>query len=172
MMKVRRRLWPLGVTHVITVALNVLMLMIMATEQIKCTAGRIWYFDLVLPMISELESESFWLMLDFFSTWGGFFYCMFGSKSIFASLTSFVVMFTLTSYLLHLTLRCRGFKSKTAAHRRRMRSCLWTRRRVFWLQKGKSRSAYLLKALERRIKARAYCGIEAREETEQGFTKS
>ena len=125
MMNVRRRLWPtLGVTRVITVAWKVLMLMIMATEKIKCSAGRTWYFDLILPMISDLESESFWLMLHFFSTWGGLFCCMFGSKYIFASLISFGVMFTLTSYLLHLTLRYTGFNRKRAARRRRVRSCL------------------------------------------------
>ena len=124
MMNVRRRLWPaLGVACVITIALMVLMFMIMAMEKITFSAGRTCYFKLILPMIWALQRESLWLMLDFFSTLGGLFHSMFESKCI-ASLISFGVMFTLSGYFLHLTLRFIGYNKKRVTRRRGGRSCL------------------------------------------------
>lgn len=52
-----------------------------------------------------------------------------------------------------------------------MSSCLWTRRKVFWLQSGQSRTAYVLAALDSSIKARKYCGNEASERIEEMSTK-
>ena len=77
---------------------------------------------------------------------------------------SFGVMFTLTSYLVMLTLK---LNRKRVVRRCRVSSCIWTRRKVFWLQKGKTRSAYLLDAQENSIKTHAYCGKEACERTEK-----
>ena len=120
----RRRLWPaLGVGFVITIALMMLIFMIMTMEKIIFSAGSTCYFKLILPMIWALQRESLLLMLDFFSTLGDMFHSMFDSKCI-ASLISFGVMFILSSYFLHLTLRFIGYNKKRVTRRRERRSCL------------------------------------------------
>ena len=131
LMNWRRRLSPaLGASCDILVPFIVLLLMIKTMEKINFSPGRTWDLGLLFPMICDLESKSFWFILDFISTWGGLFYSMIGSECKLASLISFGVMFSLTSYLLVVLLRFRVSKKKRVA-RRGVRSCVWTRRRVF-----------------------------------------
>ena len=118
--------------------------------------GRTWPFLSLFPTINVLESESLWCIVNLISTWSAMFYTMIGSKYTLHSLRILVMMFTLTSYLILLSLNFRGYSSKKGARYRRVNSSLWTRRRVYWLQKGKSRSSYLFDARMSSIKAKAY----------------
>ena len=115
--------------------------------------GRTWPFLSLFPTINVLESESLWCMVNLISTGGAIFYTMIGSKYALHSLIIFVIMFILTSYLILLSLNFRGYSRKKRARCRRVKSSLWTRRRVYWLQKGKSRSSYLYDARMSSIKA-------------------
>ena len=127
-----RRLWSsLGVRCVIAVAFIILMLMITTMAKIKFSEWRTWFDGLLFPMIWDLESKSLWFILDFIFTWGGLLYPMLRSDCILASLISFGVMFTLTIYLRLLSLRFIGSNRKRVARRRRVRSSLWKRRKVF-----------------------------------------
>ena len=162
MMNVRLRLrHVLAESSVITLTLMVLLLMIMTTEKFKFSVDRTWNLEIIWTNICNLESEILWLMLGFLYTWGGLLNCIFETQFMLASLISFGVMCTLTGYLLHLTLRFRRFNRKRVTRRPRVRSCLWTQRKVFWLQRGISRSAYVFEARESSIKARVYFGNTA-----------
>ena len=128
-----RRLWPaLGVRCVLAVAFMILMLMIMTMAKINFSTGRTWFVGLLFPMICDQESNSLcYILLDMIFIWGGLLYPMLESDCIIAFLISFGVMCTLTSYLLLLSSRFLGFNRKRVARRRRVRSSLWTRRKVF-----------------------------------------
>ena len=52
-------------------------------------------------------------------------------KDTLASLTCFGMIFALTNYLVLLLLRFGGYQRKRGVQRCRVRSCLWTRRKVF-----------------------------------------
>ena len=108
----------------------ILMLMIMTMAKINFCTGRTWFVGLLFPMICDQESKSLWIILDWIFTWDGLLYPMLGSDCIIAFLISFGVMFTLTSYLLLLSLRFVGSNRKRVARRPRVRSSLWTRRKV------------------------------------------
>ena len=160
----RGRLYrALNVNYVILV-IFIAFLLIRNMENIEFSAGMMSDFGLLLSIVYDLESKLFWFMLNIFLSCDGLFYAMLGPKYTLASLFSFGMMFTLTSYLVLLTLR---LNRKRVVRRCRVSSCIWTRRKVFWLQKGKTRSAYILDALENSIKARVHCGKEARERTEK-----
>ena len=127
-----RRLCPtFGKKCLIAIAFIILLLMITSLTKITFSAGKTLFVGLLFPMICELESKSLWFMLDFIYSWGGLLYLILGSDCILAFLNSFEVMFTLTSYLLLLSLRFIGCNRKRVARRRRVTSSLWTRRKVF-----------------------------------------
>ena len=132
LMNWRRRLWPaLGVRCVLAVAFIILMLMITTMAKFNFCTGRSWFVGLLFPMICDQESKSLTFILDWIFTWEGLLYPMLGSDCIIAFMISFGVMFTLTSYLLLLSLRLIGSNRKRVVRRRRVRSSLWTRRKVF-----------------------------------------
>ena len=84
-----------------------------------------------------------------------------------ASLTGFWMILALTSYLVLVLLRFGGYQRKRAVQRCRVRPCLWTRRKVFQLRRGQSRTKYILAARECSIKARKYFGNEAFERIQE-----
>ena len=109
----------------------------------------------------ELESKLF-RFINLILTSGGLFYAIPSYKFILASLLSFGTMFTLSIYLFLLSLR---FNRKRIIRRRV--SYHQTRRKVFQLQKGQSRSAYLVAALESSTKARAHNGKKVCQRTQE-----
>ena len=64
-------------------------------------------------------------------------------------------MFSFTIYLVLLSLR------QKSVRRCRVSSCLWTRRKVYQLQRGQSRTTFILAARDSSIKARKCCGKES-----------
>ena len=118
-----------------------------------------------------MESKLLRSSVDLSLTSGGLFFIMHKPKCILVSLISFGMMFALTVYLVLLSLRFKGYHKKRGVRRFRVSSCLWTRRKVFWLQSGQSRTAYVLAALDSSIKVRKCCANEARERIEEMSTK-
>ena len=107
-------------------------------------------------LLCTLGTYILFLTLKLIATWYGLSNFNLEPKHTLASVLSFGMMFILTSYLVVATLK---LNRKIIRHR--VNSCIQTRRRVFQLQKGKTRSSYLLHALENSIKGRAHCGKEA-----------
>ena len=168
----RQHLWSaLDVGFVVTAAFIVFLLMITTVLTTELATGGMWPLKSFLQKIFGQESELFGYMVDFISTWGGLFYALLAPKCTLPSLLSFGIMFTLTSNLVLLSLRFGGCKRKKVVRRCRVRSCLWTRRKVFWLQKRLSRSAYVLHALQNSNKARTYCKKSARERAGEVSTR-
>ena len=64
----------------------------------------------------------------------------------------------------------RGSFRNKIVQRFRVRSCLWTRRKVLWLHSGLSRSEYVLDALQSSMNARANWGKKVNERTEGMFS--
>ena len=112
-------------------------MLITAVENITFSSGRMWTFVLLSSLIYVLECESVRFVIGLFSTWGDLISSIF---DILVSLISCGVMLSLTSFLLLKILRFRGSIKKKAERRCRVRSCLWTRRKVLWLQSGLPRS--------------------------------
>ena len=79
--------------------------MIMIMEKIEFPAGDTSNFLLLLPNVSELGSKLFWFTLNLLSTSDGLFYGILKADYSMASLLSFGVMFTFTSYLVMLALK-------------------------------------------------------------------
>ena len=120
-----------GLSFILPAAVIVLMLMITTACEIKISAEMKLPFRSLFPIVNTLQSGYFWCMLHLISTWGGLFYTMIGTKCTLASLISFVMMFALTSYLIFLCLKFKGYNRKTVGRYRRVSSGLWTRRRVY-----------------------------------------
>ena len=116
------------------------------------------------------ESKLLRGMVDLSSTSAGFYSIMQRPKFSLASLISFVLMFGLTIYLVLLSFTFTGCYKKRGIRYCNASSCLWTKRKVFLLQKGKSRTAYVLAALESSIKARKCCRNEASERIKEMST--
>ena len=110
-------------------------------------------------------------MVDLNSSSQGLFSIMDWSKCTLASLISFGMMFALTIYLVLLSFRFRGCHKKRGERRCRVSSPVWTRRKVFWLQRGQSRTVYVFASMESSAKARKSCGKEAPERIEEVSTK-
>ena len=79
-------------------------------------------------------------------------------------------MLSLTSFLLLKLLWFRGSFRKKIVQRCRVRSCLWTRRKVLWLHSGLSRSEYVLDTLQSSMNVRANWGKKVNERTEGMFS--
>ena len=142
--------------------LNFLWWLIMIMDKIEFSAWSPSDYLMLLPILYELGRSLFMLTLNLLIPWNGLLYVILVSKSTLVSLLSFGVMFTLTSYLVVLTLRLNRKRVRS-----RVNSRNWTRRRVFWLQKGKRRSMYLLNARENSIKARPQREKKARAKTRE-----
>ena len=89
-------------------SLTFLWLMITIMEKIEFPAGITSDVLLLLLNICELGSKLFWFTLNLITTWDGLSYVILKPKYALASLLSFGVMFTLTSYLVVLTLKLNG----------------------------------------------------------------
>ena len=142
--------------------LNFMWWLIMIMDKIELSAWSPSDYLMLLPILYELGRRLFMLTLNLLIPWNGLLYVILVPKSTLVSLLSFGVMFTLTSYLVVLTLRLNRKRVRS-----RVNSRNWTRRKVFWLQKGKRRSTYLFNARENSIKARPQCGKKARAKTRE-----
>ena len=100
-------------------------------------------------------------MVAQFSCLANLFFVMHRLRYTWASLISFWMMFSFTVYLFMLSLRKKGVR------RCRVSSCLWTRRKVYQLQRRQSRTAYVLAALDSSNKARKCCGKESRQKRKE-----
>ena len=160
----------LGVSFVAAAAFIFWMLITTTVEKITFSSGRTLAFGLLSSLISELECKSVRFMIALFSILGDFIYCIFETKCILGSLISCGVMLSLTSFLLLKLLWFRGSFRNKIVQRCRVRSCLWTRRKVLWLHSGLSRSEYVLDALQSSMNARANWGKKAYERTEGMFS--
>ena len=163
LMNGQRRLWfAKGVSFVIIATLFLMLLkVIMCGTELFAKDST---FLSLSPMNNFLESKLFRYMDGLTSTRVDLFSIMYRLKYTLASLISFVLMFALTIYLVLQSLRKKGVR------RSRVNSCLWTRRRVFWLQRRQSRTAYLLAARESSIKARKCCVKETCQRIEEVST--
>jgi hypothetical protein len=85
--------------------LNFLWCLMMIMENIEFSAGSTSDYLLLLPTIYELGRRLLMLTLNLISTWNGLPNSVLAPNSTMASLLSFGLMFTLTSYLMVLTLR-------------------------------------------------------------------
>ena len=130
-----------------------------------------WPFLSPSPPKNIVESKLLKCSVDLSSTLGGLFSLIHKPKCRLVSLISFGMMFALTVYLVLLSLRFKGYHKKRGVRRFRVSSCLWTRRKVFWLQSGQSRTAYVLAALKSSNKARKRCGKEGCKGKEEVSTK-
>ena len=104
-------------------------------------------------------------MVAQFSTFADLFSVMHKLKYTLVSLISFGMMFSFTISLVLLSLR------QKSVRRCRVSSCLWTRRKVYQLQRGQSRTAYVLAALDNSIKARKCCREESSQIIEEQSSK-
>ena len=150
----------------VAAAAFIFWMLITAVENITFSSETTWTFVLLSFLIYVLEYESVRFVIGLFSTWGVLISSIF---DILVSLISCGVMLSLTSFVLHKLWRFRGFMKKKAERRCRVRSCLWTRRKVLWLQSGLSRSEYVLKALRSSMNARANWGKKAHKRNEGMF---
>ena len=85
--------------------LNFLWWLIMIMENIEFSAWGTSEYLLFLPIIYELVSRLFLLTLSLVITWNDLPYVILAPTSTLASLLSFGMMLTLTSYVVVLTLR-------------------------------------------------------------------
>ena len=164
-------MWFATSVSFLVTATFVLMLLIMITYRTQLSTPDRWPFLSSSPTKNIVESKLLKCSIDLSSTSGGLFSIMHKPKCILVSLISFGMMFVLTVYLVLLSLRSMGYHKKRGVRRCRVSSCLWTRRKIFWLQRRQSRTAYVLAALESSIKARKICGNEASEKIEEMSTK-
>ena len=127
----RRCLWSVLFSSSLVTAALILMLMITTDLKKKFSAERTWLFGSFFPTIHPLDCEPLWCVLDFISTFGDLRYSMLGSNCTLVSLISFGMMFTLTSYLVLLSLKLKRFNRQRFARYHRVSSSLWTRRKVY-----------------------------------------
>ena len=132
-----------------------LMLSIMTMCGAILSAENMRPFLSLSPSKIILESEQWRYMVAQFSTLDDLFSVMHRLKYTLASLISFGMMFSFTIYLALLYLRKKGVR------RCRVSSCVWTRRKVYWLQRGQSRTAYVLAAWDSSIEAKKCCREES-----------
>ena len=120
-----RSLWcSTGVSFVVT-SILLLMLLIMTICGTILSTENMWdIFSLYQPK-SILESKQWRYMGTQFSTLADLFSVMHRLKYTLASLISFGMMSSFTIYLVLLSLK------KKSIRRRRVSSCLWTRRKVY-----------------------------------------
>ena len=157
-----------GSFQVIATFFLMLLIMIMCGTQLS--EQDTWHFLSPAPTKIIPESKLLRCFADLSSTLAGLFFFMHRPKCILVSLISFGIMFALTVYLVLLSLRYRRYHKKRGVRRCKVSSCLWTRRKIFWLQRGQSRTAYVLAALESSIKARKCCRNEASERIKEMST--
>ena len=123
--KKRRHLWSaLGLGSVV-ITTFILMLMIATVYKQHISTESMWLYSSFFPY------ESLLWILFFISASCDLLYSMLGSNCTLISLISFGIMFALTSYLLLLSLKFKGFNRPRAARYRTVSSCLWTRRKVY-----------------------------------------
>jgi len=101
-MKGKRCLWFATGVSVLVKATFVLMLLIMITSGTQLSAQDTWPF--LPPSPTIMESKLLRCYIDLSSTSGGLFFIMDKSKCRLVSLISFGMMFTLTVYMLLLSL--------------------------------------------------------------------
>ena len=166
----QQRLWFAIIGSFLVTAIFVLILLIMMCTT-ELSAQDTWSF--LSPSLTKNILEN--ILLRFFvelsSPSAGLLFTIHRPKSILVSLISSAMIFALTVYLVLLSLRLRGYHNKRGVRRCRVSSCLWTRRKVFWLQRGQSRTAFVLAALESSMKATKYFEKEARLRIEEVSTK-
>ena len=128
----QRRLWSAtSASFVVTATFIVLMLLttsMFGTE--FCAEGTRPYMSFS-PTLCILQTKSLRFMFDCTSTLDGFFFFMYRSRCLLASLISFGLMFVVSSHLVLRSFRFRGWYRKSGVQRCRVSSCLWTRRKVF-----------------------------------------
>ena len=120
-----------GASFVVTATIIVLMLLTMSMFGTEfCVEGTRPYMSFS-PTLCILQTKSLRFILDCTSTLDGFFFFMYRSRCLLASLISFGMMFVVSSHLVLRSLRFRGWYRKSGVQRCRVSSCLWTRRKVF-----------------------------------------
>ena len=93
-------------------------------------------------------------------------------KCTVALLITFGIMLIITSSLLWKFYNWLRIKNRsTLPRRRRVGSCQWTARKVYWKQRALSRATYVLEALQRSTEARL-CSKKARKEDKGMSTTS
>ena len=117
-----------------------LMFLIMIMCGIELTAEDMLPFLSPNPIKAILKCKVMRCMVVFSSTSAGSVSVIHTSEYLLAPLISFGVMFAFIIYMVLIPFR------KSGVRRCRVSSCLWTRRKVFLLQRSQSRTAYVLAA--------------------------
>ena len=167
---VQRGLWfTTGVGFLVTVVFA-LMFLIKIMCMTELSAKDTWPFMLLFPITNILESELLRFVVKLSSTSVGMFSLMHKPKYTLASLISLVIMLIFTFYLVLLSFRFRECHQERGVRRSRVSSCLWTRRKVYWLQQRHSRAAYILAARESSIQVKKCFEKEVPDRSELLFT--
>ena len=85
--------------------LNFVWLLMMIMEKFEFSVGRTFDYLLLLPIIYELGSRFFMFIRNLITTWNSLPYDIIAPTYTLASLLSFGIMFTVTSYLVVLILQ-------------------------------------------------------------------
>ena len=85
--------------------LNFVWLLMMIMEKFEFSVGRTFDYLLLLPIIYELGSRFFMFIRNLITTWNSLPYDILAPTYTLASLLSFGIMFTVTSYLVVLILQ-------------------------------------------------------------------